>query len=86
MGKALTFAKALPVYNHFINRDFFVANFKKIAKGKKAIDYNSFYNLLINMHNLDPQFYSRIGLLSDDIRKRLKYVKKPFNTKDSAPR
>jgi hypothetical protein len=35
---------------------------------------------------MDPNFNQRIGLLSEDIRKVLKYVKLPFNTKDTQPR
>ncbi len=35
---------------------------------------------------MDPNFNFRVGLLSDDIRKVLKYVKLPFNTKDIQPR
>lgn len=35
---------------------------------------------------MDPTFNERIGLLAEDIRKKLKYVKLPFNTKDIQPR
>jgi hypothetical protein len=42
LGKCLTFAKAMNLYNSFIKRQDFISKFKKVSEGKKYIDFDKF--------------------------------------------
>ncbi len=86
IGKLLVYAKAYNMFSESITREYLKQRFRRVADGRRSIDFQQFYVLLTELHIVDSQLFERLQLLDQQLQKRLKFVKYPFYTQDQRPR
>lgn len=82
IGKLLVYAKAYDVIGGKITREFLMRRFKQISGGKRTIDFEKFYVLLVGLSELDPGLFLRLQLFDPNLYRKLKFVKNAFYTQD----
>ena len=86
IGKLLVYAKSYGMLNIFITKQMLMQKFKKLAEGKRAIDFEKFYVLLTELSNVDNNLINRLELNDENLYKKVKFANYPFHTQDQNPR
>ena len=86
IGKLLVYAKTYGITNQFITKQMLMQKFKKLADGKRAIDFETFYVLLTELSAIDNSLINRLELNDENLYKKVKYANYPFHTQDQNPR
>ena len=86
IGKLLVYAKAYGMLGPAITREFLMQRFRRVADGRRSIDFEQFFALLTELHIVDPELFGRLQLVDQQLPRRLKFVKYPFYTQDQRPR
>lgn len=86
IGKLLVYAKAYDMLSATITREYLMQRFRRVADGRRSIDFEQFFVLLTELHIVDPQLFDRLQLFDQQLPRRLKFVKYPFYTQDQRPR
>ena len=82
IGKLLVYSKAYDVLGGKITRELLMQRFKRVSEGKKTIDFEKFYVLLVGLSEIDPSLFVRLQFNDPDLHRKLKFVKNAFYTQD----
>lgn len=84
IGKMLAFGKLTGIMNDKITKELIMRKFRLICEGKKAIDFDKFYELINIFATIDQALIPRLGVDEKEaFKEKLKMISKPFYTQDS---
>lgn len=63
IGKLLVYAKAYGMMNGPITREYLMQRFRRVADGRRAIDFEQFFVLLSELQIVDPKLFDKLQLL-----------------------